>query len=97
MTQVFDNSRTYVLGDPELEFFGSKQKLGKWRYQKFGPAWIKIGRKILYAGSDLNAWIESNRTDPNHQKIPLIVYQPDRMAKIQSKTHGARPWASFRL
>jgi hypothetical protein len=65
MTQVFEDDRTYVLGDPELEFFGSKQKLGKWRYQKFGPAWIKIGRKILYAGSDLNSWIKANRVDPN--------------------------------
>ena len=69
MAQMFDDDRTYVLGDPELEFLGSKQKLCKWRYQKYGPAWIKIGRKIIYAGSDLNAWIESNRTDPNQIKI----------------------------
>ena len=46
MAQMFDDDRTYVLGDPELEFLGSKQKLCKWRYQKFGPAWIKIGRKV---------------------------------------------------
>ena len=65
MAQMFDNDRTYVLGDPELEFLGSKQKLCKWRYQKFGPAWIKIGRKVLYAGSDLNSWLASRRIDPN--------------------------------
>ena len=38
MTQVFENDRTYVLGDPELEFIGSKQKLAQWRYQNFGIA-----------------------------------------------------------
>ena len=65
MAQMFDDDRTYVLGDPELEFLGSKQKLYKWRYQKFGPAWIKIGRKVLYAGSDLNSWLASRRIDPN--------------------------------
>ena len=65
MAQMFDDDRTYVLGDPELEFLGSKQKLNKWRYQKFGPAWIKIGRKVLYAGSDLNSWVASRRIDPN--------------------------------
>ena len=83
MTQVFDNSRTYVLGDPELEFFGSKQKLGKWRYQKFGPAWIKFGRKIIHTGSDLNAWIESNRTDPNHQK--------DTTYNVSARSNGEDP------
>ena len=65
MAQMFDDDRTYVLGDPELELLGSRQKLCKWRYQKFGPAWIKIGRKVLYAGSDLNSWLASRRIDPN--------------------------------
>ena len=65
MAQMFDDDRTYVLGNPELEFLGSKQKLFKWRYQKFGPAWIKVSRKVLYAGSDLNSWVASRRIDPN--------------------------------
>ena len=65
MAQIFDNSRTYNSDDPELDIFGSKQKRAKWRYQKFGPAWIKIGRKVLYAGSDLNSWLASRRIDPN--------------------------------
>ena len=64
MIQVFKDDRTYILGDPELEFIGSKQKLAQWRYRKFGPAWISIGRKILYLGRDLNSWLEENRTVP---------------------------------
>ena len=38
MKQVFENDRTHVLGDPKLEFIGSKQKLAQWRYQNFGIA-----------------------------------------------------------
>ena len=77
MTQVFENDRTYVLGDPELEFIGSKQKLAQWRYQNFGPAWIKIGRKILYTGADLNAYLKANRVDPN-QKLDSTLSKPIR-------------------
>ena len=69
MTQVFENDRIYVLGDPELEFIGSKQKLAQWRHQNFGPAWIKIGRKILYTGTDLNACLKANRVDPGGRRI----------------------------
>ena len=67
MAQVFENDRIYVLGDPELEFIGSKQKLAQWRYRKFGPAWITVGRKILYMGTDLNAYLKANRVDPNQK------------------------------
>ena len=68
MTHIFEDGRTYGLGDPELEFIGSKQKLAQWRYRKYGPAWITVGRKILYVGSDLNDWLEANRVDPNQQQ-----------------------------
>jgi hypothetical protein len=65
MAQMFEDNRTYDSDDPELDIFGSKQKRAKWRHHKFGPAWIKIGRKVLYAGSDLNSWLASRRIDPN--------------------------------
>lgn len=29
-----------------------------------GPAYYKLGRKIVYHGADLNAWVEANRVDP---------------------------------
>jgi hypothetical protein len=28
---------------------------------------VKIGRKVAYLGSDLNAWIAANRTDPSER------------------------------
>jgi hypothetical protein len=65
MAELFQNNRIYVLGDSELDVLGSREKLSQWRYRKVGPAWISIGRKIAYQGTDLNAWIAANRTDPN--------------------------------
>lgn len=67
MVELFENHRTYVLGDPELELIGSREKLAQWRHRMVGPAWVSIGRKIAYLGSDLNAWIATNRTDPNEK------------------------------
>ena len=67
MAELFQNNRTYVLGDPELALIGSREKLAQWRHRMVGPPWVSIGRKITYLGSDLNAWIAANRTDPNNK------------------------------
>lgn len=67
MAELFENNRTYVLGDPELTVLGSREKLAQWRFRNVGPAWIKIGRKVAYLGSDLNDWIAANRTDPSER------------------------------
>ncbi|MEL6510659.1 MAG: helix-turn-helix domain-containing protein [Pseudomonadota bacterium] len=64
MSKLFDPNRTYVLGDPELELLGSRDRLAQWRHKGSGPAYYKLGRKILYHGVDLNAWVESKRTEP---------------------------------
>lgn len=64
MTNLFENERTYVLGDPELNLIASRERLAQWRHLCRGPAYYKLGRKILYRGKDLNAWLEMNRKDP---------------------------------
>ena len=64
METIFDNSRNYVLGDPELSLIGSREKLAQWRHRGVGPSFYRLGRKIIYRGSDLNAWIEANRVEP---------------------------------
>ncbi|WP_348540494.1 helix-turn-helix domain-containing protein [Shimia sp. R9_3] len=53
-----------MLGDSELELLGDREKLAQWRHKGQGPAYYKLGRKIIYRGSDLNTWIEANRVDP---------------------------------
>jgi hypothetical protein len=39
----------------------SERTLEKWRVYGGGPVYRKFGRKVLYADSDLLAWIESAR------------------------------------
>lgn len=67
MAKIFDNNRAYILGDPELRVLGSREKLAQWRHRRCGPPWIKIGRKVAYLGTDLNAWLEAQRTDPSNE------------------------------
>lgn len=64
MAKLFDDNRNYVLGDPELDVIGSNEKLAQWRHKSMGPAFYRLGRKIIYRGTDLNAWAESQRVDP---------------------------------
>lgn len=37
------------------------QTLKFWRYKGIGPAYIRVGRRILYAENDIQAWLESRR------------------------------------
>ena len=64
MAKMFEENRNYVLGDPELEILGDRDKLAQWRHKGQGPTYYKLGRKIIYRGSDLNDWAEANRVDP---------------------------------
>ncbi|WP_425093972.1 MerR family transcriptional regulator [Tropicimonas sp. S265A] len=64
MSDLFENNRNYVLGDPELDVIGDREKLAQWRHRNVGPAYYKLGRKIVYRGSDLNAWAARHRCDP---------------------------------
>jgi hypothetical protein len=35
-----------------------------WRFQKRGPAYVKIGRRVYYFDSDLQEYILAQRRDP---------------------------------
>ncbi|MBB5723354.1 hypothetical protein FHS72_002994 [Loktanella ponticola] len=64
MPNIFKNERSYVLGDPELALLGDRDKLAQWRHKGVGPAFYRLGRKIVYRGVDLNQWVEAQRVDP---------------------------------
>lgn len=64
MANLFDQNRKYVLGDPELDIIGNREKLAQWRHKGIGPAFYRLGRKIVYSGEDLNAWVEARRVEP---------------------------------
>lgn len=65
MPNLFENHRTYVLGDLELEIIGNREKLAQWRHKGMGPAFYRLGRKIIYRGADLNLWADAQRVEPN--------------------------------
>ena len=65
LTDLFENERSYVPGDPELDIIGDREKLAQWRHKMKGPAFYRLGRKIIYRGADLNAWVDANRVDPS--------------------------------
>lgn len=64
MANLFDPNRNYVLDDPELDLIGDRTKLAQWRHKGVGPAFYRLGRKIIYRGEDLNAWANAQRVDP---------------------------------
>ncbi len=64
MSKLFKEDRNYILGDPDLAVIGCRAKLARWRHEGKGPVYYRLGRKIIYRGSDLNAWADKNRVDP---------------------------------
>ena len=68
MADLFEQNRNYVLSDPELELIGDRDKLAQWRHKGMGPAFYRLGRKIIYRGADLNAWAEATRVDPGKRE-----------------------------
>ena len=52
----FEADRYYRPGDPALETIASRGTLATWRWQGRGPRYTKFGHRILYQGSDLNAY-----------------------------------------
>lgn len=65
MAKLFEDNRAYVLGDTALEIIGDRDKLAQWRHRGVGPAFYRLGRKIVYRGEDLNAWADQQRCEPN--------------------------------
>ncbi len=65
MANIFDDDRVYFPEDPEMRLLGNREKLAQWRHRMTGPAFIRIGRRIAYHGTDLNTYLAAQRIDPN--------------------------------
>ena len=65
---MFDPNKLYLANDPALRPLGSYMTRAHWRNQGRGPAYVRAGRRILYRGSDLNAWLESRTVRPVHEQ-----------------------------
>jgi hypothetical protein len=59
---LFEENRNYQPTDPEiLSLLGSREKQAQMRHHGRSPVYYRLGRKIIYHGSDLNAWASSQR------------------------------------
>jgi len=58
--------REYLSVQEAADFLGlSKIQLDMWRTQEpGGPAWCKVGRRVLYAVRDLRAFMAAHRQEP---------------------------------
>ncbi len=61
---MFDPERLYLTDDEELTKVWSASTLANWRWEKRGPVYSKTGKRILYLGRDLNAFIDQHRVEP---------------------------------
>ncbi|MEJ2028620.1 MAG: hypothetical protein P8X66_01885 [Maritimibacter sp.] len=54
--------------DPEnLALLGSKARQAQLRHYGRGPAYFRLGRKIVYHGADLNAWANARRVSSQEE------------------------------
>ncbi len=65
MADIFDQDRIFFPEDSELRVLGTVEKLAQWRHRNRGPAFIRIGRRIGYHGTDLNAYLCAQRVIPD--------------------------------
>lgn len=57
--------REYLSAEEAAGFVGlSKQQLDIHRMNGGGPAFHKVGRRVLYSVHDLRAWMASHRKEP---------------------------------
>ena len=61
---MFQDNRLYLTSDPELQAIGPYSTLAHWRSEGRGPTYVKLGSKVAYRGSDLNAWLASRAVEP---------------------------------
>ena len=57
---IFENDRLYQTTADELLAIAPCSTMAHWRSEGRGPAFIKIGPKVVYRGDDLNAWLRRN-------------------------------------
>ena len=60
---MFDDQQWYFANDPHVLQLASYHTMAHWRCEKRGPAYHRLGSRIVYKGADLNAWIERQRVE----------------------------------
>lgn len=65
---MFDNDKLYRATDPALLVLGRRGTLARWRTEGTGSAYIKLGSRVAYRGSHLNAWLADRTVRPTDDR-----------------------------
>ena len=66
---MFQNEMLYSTDAPELAVLGPPSTLAQWRCKGVGPRFVKLSRRVLYRGSDLNAFLEERTVETERTAI----------------------------
>ena len=61
---MFNDDTLYFANDPAVLALAPYSTMAHWRSEGRGPAYIKIGSRVAYRGSDMNAWLDKQRIEP---------------------------------
>ena len=61
---MFQPDRIYQTDNPELLAIWKANTLSNWRYERRGPSYMKVGKRIYYRGDDLNTFLNRHRVEP---------------------------------
>ena len=61
---LFESERLYGTDDEELKQLAPPSTMATWRSEGRGPAYHKFGKRVLYRGADLNAFVAAHRVEP---------------------------------
>ena len=61
---MFDEAKLYPASDLALTAIAPYSTMAHWRCEGRGPAYIKVGPRVMYSGADLNRWLEKQRVEP---------------------------------
>ena len=62
----FDPDRYYRTTDQELRLIATRGTLSQWRHRGEGPPYVRFGNRVLYRGSELNAWLDAHIIHPTN-------------------------------
>ena len=61
---MFDETKLFQTTDPELLTLAPYSTMAHWRSDGKGPAYIKLGLRVVYSGRALNEWLEARTIRP---------------------------------
>ena len=61
---MFEPDKLYRTDDPAISALAPYSTLAHMRSEGRGPAFLKVGGRVLYRGRDLNAWLDEITVRP---------------------------------